>query len=67
MGDPPTDVNLVDLGRVNISEIDFTNTDLRVDGNYVFYYTHLTRYNISFNIKMLTFYKISCKDYSALG
>ena len=39
-----TDVDLTNLERVNITEVDFTNTDLRVDSDYVFYYTFLTRY-----------------------
>ena len=38
-----TDVDLTNFERVNITEIDFTATDLRFDSDYVFYYTHLTR------------------------
>ena len=47
-----TDVDLTNFERVNITEIDFTATDLRFDSDYVFYYTFLTRYLVTFRIKL---------------
>ena len=38
------DVDLTNFERVKLAEVDFIATDLRVDSDYVFYYTHLTRY-----------------------
>ena len=33
----------VTLNIVNITEVDYDVTDLRLDSDYIFYYTHLTR------------------------
>ena len=38
-------VNVTDVTSeiVNMTQIDFDMTDLRLDSDYIFYYTHLTR------------------------
>ena len=42
-----SDENNVTMKVLNATNIDYEVTDLRLDSDYIFYYTHLTRYPVS--------------------
>ena len=47
-----TDVDLTNFETLNITNATIDPTDLRQDNDYVFYYTFLTRYLVTFRIKL---------------